>query len=849
MKEQILSRLNIKAYYEKEVSSLKINGSKAMALCPFHDDHNPSLSIDLQTGRWHCFACDKGGSLIDFHMRKYGLTFKEALEDLAKETGIKKKSKALTIEEVKQPIIEGDVRYQFERLHEYRAGQPPYIKALYKSPEGKKTARFYTVSNGESLTAGRKSKPVLYGLENPLADTVLLTESEKDADRLLELGFSAVATGGATTFPDLKPLERKTVVLIPHLDEAGQKWCEKILTMLSGVASSVKVIDLKMYKSDPPEGYDIADLIKETPKDEVKPLIIKMIEDTNYINTQSNSSKTIVLTKFYPRPFTEQILKEHKFLYEGCKGSLWWFDKDTGIWKPNGEDFVRLYFRRLVESLDDTLKKKRVIEEIISDIQDYTLNLNGMPEPDVDLIPCRNGVYNIKTDTLEQFKPEHYFTWRLPWKYNPYARCDFLKKLIDTMLPENQIVTLYELMAYCLYRGYPYQKFFILLGRGRNGKGVFTNILIKLLGSENVSNITLNDIQNNRFAASSLYHKLANISGEVHYSDLHNTQLLKQLTGGDLLECDRKYKKAIKFINYAKLIFSTNQLPKTRDKTDAFYRRAFIVNFPYQFRDNPSIDIKLRENSTEMQTEYEGLLFEVIKHLKRLRANDFIFTHHQSIEKTRAVYESLSNPLLKFIEEHCEKTYDSDDFIYKFEFSEKFKDWCQEQGFNRPTNKKIGRELKELGFEDGQRGERRYWSWLGLKWKNNKKLNELTEFTEITGSSKQFLSNIENCCNLSVNSVISVTETNNLDLFGVKDSGLAVKTPSDLEDDSERVIFEERAAIMEYDGKVEREKAEIEAIKQIMLDRVIPGKCDKCIKVQGCMLTKDQRPMCKGPFN
>ncbi len=66
--------------------------------------------------------------------------------------------------------------------------------------------------------------------------------------------------------------------------------------------------------------------------------------------------------------------------------------------------------------------------------------------------------------------------------------------------------------------------------------------------------------------------------------------------------------------------------------------------------------------------------------------------------------------------------------------------------------------------------------------------------------------------------------------------------------ESERVIFEERAAIMEYDGKVEREKAEIEAIKQIMLDRVIPGKCDKCIKVRGCMLTRKQRPMCGGPF-
>lgn len=63
--------------------------------------------------------------------------------------------------------------------------------------------------------------------------------------------------------------------------------------------------------------------------------------------------------------------------------------------------------------------------------------------------------------------------------------------------------------------------------------------------------------------------------------------------------------------------------------------------------------------------------------------------------------------------------------------------------------------------------------------------------------------------------------------------------------DSEREIFEERSAIIEHDGDLPRELAEIEAIKRIIRERVIVGKCDKCDIVNGCMLTKKQRELCE----
>jgi hypothetical protein len=76
---------------------------------------------------------------------------------------------------------------------------------------------------------------------------------------------------------------------------------------------------------------------------------------------------------------------------------------------------------------------------------------------------------------------------------------------------------------------------------------------------------------------------------------------------------------------------------------------------------------------------------------------------------------------------------------------------------------------------------------------------------------------------------------------------LSVPSWLDKLSDSEHEIFQERSD-MEYDGGVPRELAEIEAIKRIIQERIIPGKCDKCCRVNGCMLTKKQREHCGGHF-
>ena len=56
-----------------------------MALCPFHNDHHPSLKLDK---RYYCFACGESGDVIDFTAKIFGISVQSAAIKLARDFGI-----------------------------------------------------------------------------------------------------------------------------------------------------------------------------------------------------------------------------------------------------------------------------------------------------------------------------------------------------------------------------------------------------------------------------------------------------------------------------------------------------------------------------------------------------------------------------------------------------------------------------------------------------------------------------------------------------------------------------------------------------------------------------------------
>ena len=86
-KEEVRSRADIVSVVGRRVS-LKRKGANWAGRCPFHDDHDPSMNVNPVLGIYKCFVCGAGGDVFKFVMEHEHIGFLEALEQLARETGV-----------------------------------------------------------------------------------------------------------------------------------------------------------------------------------------------------------------------------------------------------------------------------------------------------------------------------------------------------------------------------------------------------------------------------------------------------------------------------------------------------------------------------------------------------------------------------------------------------------------------------------------------------------------------------------------------------------------------------------------------------------------------------------------
>jgi putative DNA primase/helicase len=340
---------------------------------------------------------------------------------------------------------------------------------------------------------------------------------------------------------------------------------------------------------------------------------------------------------------------------------------------------------------------------------------------DPDIRNLKNGLFNITTGKLEPHSHEFLSLVQLPVKYDGKATCrPIIEALYNTFEDPTDVPLFLEWIAYNVFwRNKALQKEMLMVGPPECGKSILLDIMIALLGSQNVSAVTFQQQTTNRFALSQLNGKLANIYADITHTRVEDIERFKGIATGDEVEAEKKGMQLFKFRPNAKQTYSCNIPPKPPiNVDDSFYRRWIILKCAWRNKDyftGKQRRTKERDVLGKLATEenLSGLLNLVIISAKRLMKRKR-FCKELPTDTVRDEYDRLSNPVKLWIESNL-----VEDGDLTLEIDPGYRDYvefCKSRRIT-PRNKEwVGRELGNLGFVTEQRltGKHKKRVWIGL---------------------------------------------------------------------------------------------------------------------------------------
>jgi putative DNA primase/helicase len=313
------------------------------------------------------------------------------------------------------------------------------------------------------------------------------------------------------------------------------------------------------------------------------------------------------------------------------------------------------------------------VNEVLNTIKRKTRIDRDALRNEINLIPVKNGIFDIVTKQLLPYSKEHVFIAKHNVAYCPAAVCPKIEKfLAEITKNEQDVLLLKEMAGYCFVRHYKFHVIFLLIGTGANGKSVFLNLVTDMLGANCVAQKPLQMLTNYFFCVAALFGKNANIFADLPRKAFNDTGIIKALSGDDWIDAEIKHKGNIRFKNYAKLIASCNELPETPDESEGFFRRPVIIDFPHTF-DGANENINLLQELTT-EEEKSGFFNASINSFIEAMAKGRI-SYLPTTTERKKIYLNYSNSVKVFCDEMIELDNNGD--IEKVDLYERYQNYCQ----------------------------------------------------------------------------------------------------------------------------------------------------------------------------
>ena len=327
------------------------------------------------------------------------------------------------------------------------------------------------------------------------------------------------------------------------------------------------------------------------------------------------------------------------------------------------------------------------------------------PSPGSVAINFRNGTLRVLEGkpTLTEHRIDDGFTYVLPFKYDPAARCPLFNQYLERVLPDKkcrQVVL--EFLGWIFLRDLKLEKMLVLHGSGYNGKSVFFDVTRALLGEANVSSLSLSSLKTPEKRLP-LLGQLLNYGSEIGGN--LSPDIIKLASSGEPLEFRRLYGDLFTSADYARLAFNTNTLPTETEITEGFFRRFLIISFEQTIRDeekDPELASKI------IAAELPGIMNLVMEGIERVRQQRK-FSPCAKSDACLAEYRHESDTVAQFLEDD-EWYAHTTERTSKAELYQAYTDYCRESGFQALAKKNFAARLKtEHRIGEAKSGGVRYW--------------------------------------------------------------------------------------------------------------------------------------------
>lgn len=380
--------------------------------------------------------------------------------------------------------------------------------------------------------------------------------------------------------------------------------------------------------------------------------------------------------KFDHVEYAKKLMSIYKII--GYHDNLYTYDNGVYIESSNKlkKELTKLRYGILDKQRLEVIKYLKIVCDVEkADYKPYDIVVN-------------NGSLNLKNGKLTEFNDKDIVFNKLHITYDPSITHheDIEKCLNNVFCGDEELIQLfYEMIGACLVKKTMYEKAFLFVGDGSNGKSTIIKMLEHLF-EDNYSSLSLHEMTM-QFKLIDLENKMVNLADDIDNIPLKHTGALKRIIGGGSVYADVKGKKGHAITPYATHIASANEIPHSSDKSYGFYRRFIIIPFNANFSDmnsdfDPFIEDKIRSEDGKSFLLNKGIegLHRIIKNHK--------FTEPDINKAMMEEYKIDNSSVLSWINDE-ELT--EDDLLNKpkVELYSDFTDWCKCSGVVNITGKKL----------------------------------------------------------------------------------------------------------------------------------------------------------------